>query len=47
MMGVLDSIKGGAKGHALVRGTWAGLTKHPEKEFSPNRLLKVPGEDDF
>lgn len=47
VMGLPDSIKGGAKGHALVRGTWVGLTKHPEKEFSPNRLLKVPSEDDF
>ena len=38
-----DSNKGGAKGHALVRGPWAGLSEHPERDFSPNYSLKLPG----
>ena len=32
-----DSTKGGAKGHVLVRGIWAGLLEHLERPFSPNR----------
>ena len=39
-----DSMKGGAKGHVLVRGAWAGLLKHPERPFSPNHLLELPGK---
>ena len=39
-----DTTKGGAKGHVLVRGVWAGLLEHPEKPFSPNRSLVLPGK---
>ena len=39
-----DSTKGGAKGHVLVRGAWAGLLEHPEMPFSPNRSLVLPGK---
>lgn len=42
-----NSIKGGAKGYALVRKAWAGLMEHPEKEFSPNHSLRVLGGNDF
>lgn len=45
--GLPDSIKGGAKGYALVRRAWAGLMEHPEKEFSPNHSLRVLGGNDF
>ncbi|RVW15556.1 hypothetical protein CK203_077732 [Vitis vinifera] len=40
-----DSTKGGAKGHVLVRGAWAGLLEHPERPFSPNRSLVLFGPD--
>ena len=43
--GLLDSNKGEAKGHALVRGAWAGLMEHPEMDFCPNHSLKIPGRD--
>ncbi|KAL6331860.1 hypothetical protein AAG906_020207 [Vitis piasezkii] len=39
-----DSTKGGAKGHVLVRGAWAGLLEHPERPFSPNHSLELPGK---
>ena len=39
-----DSMKGGAKGHVLVRGVWAGLLEHPERPFSPNRSLVLSGK---
>ena len=39
-----DSTKGGAKGHVLVRGAWAGLLEHPERPFSPNHSLVLPGK---
>ena len=39
-----DSTKGGAKGHVLVWGVWAGLLEHPERPFSPNRSLVLPGK---
>ncbi|RVW24917.1 hypothetical protein CK203_079487 [Vitis vinifera] len=42
---LLDSTKGGIKGHVLVRGIWAGLQGHPERPFSPNHSLKLPGPD--
>ena len=42
-----DSNKGGAKGYVLVRGIWAGLLKHQEREFSPNHLLTLPGRVAF
>lgn len=45
--GFPDSNKGGAKGHELVRGPWAGLMKHPEIDFCPNHSLKIPGRDGF
>lgn len=45
--GLPDSNKGGAKGHALVKGAWVGLMEHPERDFSPNCSLKIPGRDDF
>ncbi|KAL6332490.1 hypothetical protein AAG906_008521 [Vitis piasezkii] len=34
-----------SKGHVLVRGIWAGLLEHPERPFSPNRSLVLPGTD--
>ena len=39
-----DSTKGGAKGHVLVRAAWAGLLGHPERPFSPNHSLELPGK---
>ena len=39
-----DSTKGGAKGHVLVQGVWAGLLEHPERPFSPNRSLVLLGK---
>ena len=42
---LIDSNKGGAKGHALVRGPWAGLMEHLERYFGPNYSLKIPGRD--
>ena len=44
---LLDSNKGGAKGHVLVRGPWAGLAKHLERDFNPNCLLKLSGRGSF
>ncbi|RVW97256.1 hypothetical protein CK203_025969 [Vitis vinifera] len=38
-----DSTKGGATGHVVVRGAWAGLLEHPARPFSPNYSLVVPG----
>ena len=38
-----DSTKGGAKGHVMVRGAWAG-SRHPARPFSPNYSLKIPGK---
>ncbi|KAL6351384.1 hypothetical protein AAG906_035176 [Vitis piasezkii] len=40
-----DSNKGGAKGHVLVRGPWAGLSEHPERDFCFNYSLKLPGRE--
>ncbi|RVX00747.1 hypothetical protein CK203_026476 [Vitis vinifera] len=40
-------IKGPAKGHVLVKGPWAGLMVHLEKEFSLVRSLRIPGENNF
>ena len=40
---LLDSTKGAAKGHVLVKGVWAGLAMHPDRPFAPNQSLKVPG----
>ena len=42
--GLPDSTKGGAKGHVLVRGAWAGLLEHPERPFSPIHSLVLPGK---
>ena len=42
-----DSNKEGAKGHVLVRGPWAGLMEHPERDFRPNYSLKIPGRGGF
>ena len=39
-----DLTKGRAKGHVLVWGVWAGLLEHPERPFSPNRSLVLPGK---
>ena len=30
-----DSTKGAARGHVLVKGLWAGLTVHPDRQFAP------------
>ena len=38
-----DSTKGVARGHVLVKGLWAGLTVHLNRQFAPNQSLKVPG----
>ncbi|KAL6321872.1 hypothetical protein AAG906_035576 [Vitis piasezkii] len=38
-----DSTKGAAKGHVLVKGLWAGLAVHPDRQFAPNQSLKVLG----
>ena len=38
-----DSTKGAARGHVLVKGLWAGLAVHPNRQFAPNHSLKVPG----
>ena len=38
-----DSTKGAARGHVLVKGLWAGLTVHLDRQFAPNQSLKVPG----
>lgn len=45
--GLPDSNKGGAKGHVLVRGPWADLMEHPERDFSPNCSLKILGRRGF
>ena len=42
-----DSTKGGAKGHVLVKGVWAGLSEHSERVFSLNRSLALPGRVPF
>ncbi|RVW61606.1 hypothetical protein CK203_065409 [Vitis vinifera] len=39
------STKGGATGHVVVRGAWAGLLEHPARLFSPNYSLVVPGPE--
>ena len=38
-----DSMKRGAKEYVVVRGAWAGLLEHPERPFSPNYSLVLPG----
>lgn len=43
--GLSNSIKGKTKGYALVKGAWAGLLEHRDKEFSPNRSLRVPSRN--
>ena len=42
-----DSTKGGATGHVVVRGAWAGLLEHPTRPFTPNYSLEVPGRFAF
>lgn len=42
-----DSTKGAARGHVLVKGPWAGLLVHREKEFVPNQSLRIPGGNIF
>ena len=39
-----DATKGGAKGYVVVRGAWAGLLEHPERPFSPNYSMVLPGK---
>ena len=43
VIGLPDSTKGAARGHVLVKGPWAGLMVHSDKQFVPNQSLKVPG----
>ena len=43
MTNLPDSNKGGAKGHVLVKDLWASLSEQPERKFSPNRSLMLPG----
>ena len=38
-----DSTKGGAKGHVVVRGAWAGFLERPGRLFSPNYSMELPG----
>ncbi|RVW67557.1 hypothetical protein CK203_062351 [Vitis vinifera] len=38
-----DSIKGGATGHVVVRGAWAGLLEHPAEAFLSKLLLGGSG----
>ena len=38
-----NSTKGATRGHVLVKGLWAGLSVHPDRQFAPNHSLKVPG----
>ena len=38
-----DSTKGAARGHVLVKGLWAGLSMHSNRQFAPNHSLKVLG----
>lgn len=45
VIGLPDSTKGAARGHVLVKGPWAGLMVHWEKEFVPNQSLKVLGKN--
>ena len=45
--GLPDSNKGVAKGHVLVRGPWASLIEHPERDFHLNCSLKILDRDGF
>lgn len=45
--GLPDSTKGAARGHVLVKGPWASLLVHQEKEFVPNQSLRIPGGNIF
>ena len=38
-----DLTKGGAKGHVVVRGAWAGFLERPGRPFSPNYSMELPG----
>ena len=38
-----NSTKGGAKGHVMVRGAWAG-SRHPARPFSPKYSLAILGK---
>ena len=42
-----DSNKGEAKGYVLIKGHWASLSEPPEREFSPNHSLTLPGRVAF
>ncbi|RVW61439.1 hypothetical protein CK203_032029 [Vitis vinifera] len=35
--------EGGSQGVCISPGVWAGLLEHPERPFSPNSLLVLPG----
>ena len=39
-----DSTKGGARGHVVVRGTWAGFLERPGRSFSPNYSMELLGK---
>ncbi|RVW70946.1 hypothetical protein CK203_050599 [Vitis vinifera] len=45
MTSLSDSTKGAARGHVMVKGLWAGLTVHPDRQFAPNQSLKAPSKD--
>ena len=47
VMGLPDSNKRGAKRHVLVKGPWAGLMEHSERDFRPNCSLKISGRSGF
>ena len=38
-----NSTKGGAKGHMVVRGAWAGFLEHPGRPFSLSYSMELPG----
>lgn len=42
VIGLLDSNKGGTKGHVLVWGLWCGLLEHLNQDFVPRRTLHIP-----
>ena len=45
--GLPNLNKWGAKGHVLVRGPWASLMEHPERDFRPNCSMKIPSRSGF
>ena len=42
MTGLPDS-KGDARGHILVRDSWAGLVEHSDRDFRSRHILSILG----